>query len=63
MIKEPIVVWYVQGDREAGGKPLLWQNKEDAERWARDIYPYESPAERYARIFYVVSHSYADYKR
>jgi len=62
MIKEPIVAWYVQGDREAGGKPLLWRNKEDAERWARDIYPYEDIDHRYARIFYVEIHSYKDYK-
>jgi hypothetical protein len=45
-------VWYVQGDAGDGGKPLLWLTKEDAERWAREIYPDETIERRYARVAY-----------
>lgn len=41
-------VWYVIGDPDK----LLWKTKEDAEKWARHLFPTEDPDSRYQRIFY-----------
>lgn len=49
-----IYVWYVKGDPDN----VLWQSKEDAERWARNLFPGESPDKRYARIFFRNVHTY-----
>tara|TARA_Y100000114_G_scaffold31122_1_gene26715 strand:- start:274 stop:492 length:219 start_codon:yes stop_codon:yes gene_type:complete len=41
-------VWYVQG--EFYFHPL-WETKEDAEKYARYLFPDEDPDTRYARIY------------
>lgn len=55
MANKPIIeaikageVWSVRGDPDG----LLLASKYDAEVWARELFPDEEPAERYARINY-----------
>lgn len=43
-------VWYVQGAEPEQPWPILWATKELAERYARAMFPDESPDTRYARI-------------
>lgn len=43
-----LIVWYVQGDKYVE----LFRTKQDAERWARKLFPEEKAEKRYARIFY-----------
>ena len=42
-------VWYVQGESDV---PTLWETKEDAEKYARYLFPDEDPDTRYARIYF-----------
>lgn len=53
-------VWYVAGDPER----LLWVTKEDAERWAREVYPNMDADRRYSRVHFHEVHSYEkEYER
>jgi hypothetical protein len=45
-------VWYVQGADPEAYIPELFQNKIDAEQYARDCFPLEDPKTRYNRIGY-----------
>jgi hypothetical protein len=47
-------VWYLVGDPDK----VLWATKEDAEKWAREAFPEEDFAKRYARIRYYNVESY-----
>jgi hypothetical protein len=47
-MKEMKEVWWVLGDSD---RPYLWRTKEDAEKYARELFPDESPDSRYARIY------------
>ena len=49
-----LLVWYVQGD----GHGELFQTKQDAEQWARELFPEEDAEKRYARIFFRQVHTY-----
>ena len=44
-----VQVWYVQGESDL---PTLWETEEDAEKYARYLFPDEAPDMRYARIYY-----------
>jgi hypothetical protein len=52
-------VWWVLGDSD---RPFLWRTKEDAEKYARELFPDESPDTRYARIYYKEVFSYETVK-
>ena len=41
-------VWYLIGDADK----VLMATKEDAEKWAREAFPNEDVAKRYARVRY-----------
>lgn len=52
-----VQVWYVQGESDLSVDPdkpgpTLWETKEDAEKYARYLFPDEDPDTRYARIYY-----------
>ena len=49
-----LIVWYVQGDKYVE----LFKTKQDAEQWARELFPEEDTEKRYARIFYRQVHTY-----
>ena len=45
-------IWYLAGEGECDdGWPLLFDTKEAAEVYARQLYPDEAPSTRYCRIF------------
>lgn len=44
------LVWYVADGQ--GYIPTLFDTKEAAEKWARMLFPDESPSQRYARVYY-----------
>ena len=45
-------VWYVQDPSDAGYWPQLFDTKEAAEQYARELFPEESEEKRYSRIYY-----------
>lgn len=46
-------VWYVQGEEGTETRvPTLLDSKEAAEKYARLLFPGESPDTRYARVMY-----------
>lgn len=49
-----LIVWYVQGDKYVE----LFKTKQDAEQWARELFPEEDAEKRYARIFFRQVHTY-----
>lgn len=44
-------VWYVRGEQPSGW-PTLFDSKELAEKYARELFPNEDPDTRYGRIYY-----------
>jgi hypothetical protein len=51
-------VWLVSGDPDK----LLWLTKEDAERWAKEVYPNMDADRRYYRVYFQEVHHYGDTK-
>ena len=49
-----LIVWYVQGDKYVE----LFKTKQDAEQWARELFPEEDAEKRHARIFFRQVHTY-----
>ena len=44
-------IWFVNVPARRERFPIFWSTKEDAERYARHLFPSENIDSRYARIF------------
>lgn len=57
-------VWYIQGEEGTETRvPTLFDSKEAAERYARLLFPDESPDKRYMRVMFRSVHTLNDLQK